>query len=116
MIRFIGTEGEVHVSRGKVASLPEDLIRYRFTEDDIQVYESNNHRANFVSSVQTRELNICPATVGHRTGTICQLAGIAERLGRSVKWDPLAEQVIGDKEAASMQSRPRRDGYALPRV
>ncbi|CAA6679336.1 MULTISPECIES: Gfo/Idh/MocA family protein [unclassified Lentimonas] len=116
MIRFIGTEGEVHVGRGKLATLPVDLKRHRFTADDIQVYQSNNHRGNFINSVKTRKAPICPASVGHRSGTICQLAGVAERLGRAFKWDPVAEQVIGDAEAKSMQDRPRRPGYELPTV
>lgn len=115
-IRFIGTEGEVHVSRGQLATLPVDLRRHRFTDDDIQVYESKNHRQNFIDSVQSREPTICPASVGHRTGSICQLSGIAERLGRAIQWDPNAEQIIGDKEARSMQDRPRRAGYELPTV
>jgi len=54
--------------------------------------------------------------VGHRSGTICQLAGIAERLGRQVKWDPAAEQIVGDNEAAAMQDRPRLPGYELPSI
>jgi predicted dehydrogenase len=116
MIRFIGTEGEVHVSRGKIASLPEGLVRHRFTEADIQVYESNKHRKNFIDSIQSREPTICPATVGHRSGTICQLAGIAERLVEPVKWDPVAQQVVGNAKAASMQDRPRRPGYRLPKI
>ena len=113
MIRFIGTEGEVHVSRGKVASMPEELIRNRFSEAE-SVYVSKNHRQNFIDGVKSRKAPICPAEVGHRTGTICHLAGIAERLGRAVNWDPVAEQIIGDREAAAMQDRPRRPGYELP--
>lgn len=116
MIRFIGTKGEVHVSRGKVASLPEGLIRHQFDDDAIQVYHSQNHRQNFIDSILSREPTICPASVGHRSGTICQLAGIAERLVRPVKWDPKAEQILGDKEAAAMQEYPRRPGYELPVV
>jgi len=116
MIRFIGTEGEVHVGRNKLASLPEDLIRHRFGDDVIQLYESKNHRRNFIDSVQSRKPTICPATVGHRSGTICQLAGIAERLVRPVKWDPELQEIIGDKEAASMQDRSRRPGYELPEL
>jgi hypothetical protein len=52
--------------------------------------------------------------VGHRTGTICQLSGIAQRLGRAIKWDPKTEQIVGDKDAAAMQDRPRRKGYEMP--
>lgn len=116
MIRFIGTEGEVHVSRGKVASLPEGLVRHRFDDQAIQVYESNNHRQNFIDCIKSRQPTICPASVGHRSGTICQLAGIAERLVQPVKWDPVAEQVVGNARAAEMQDRPRRPGYRLPKV
>lgn len=116
MIRFIGTEGEVHVSRGKVASLPEGLVRHQYDEDSVQVYESRNHRQNFIDCIKSREPTICPATVGHRSGTICQLAGIAERLVEPVKWDPVAQQVVGNAKAAEMQDRPRRPGYPLPKV
>lgn len=114
MIRFIGTKGEVRVSRDKFETLPKELARHQFTDKDIQVYESKNHRQNFIDSILSRKPTICPATIGHRTGSICLVAGIAERLGRALKWDPVAEQITDDPEAAAMQSRPRRKGYELP--
>ncbi len=114
MIRFIGTKGEVLVSRGKIETSPPELLRHKFEANDIQVYDSKNHRQNFIDSILSRKPTICPATVGHRTGTICQLSGIAQRLGRPVKWDPQAEQITGDAEAAAMQDRPRRTGYEMP--
>lgn len=116
MIRFIGSEGEVHVSRGKVSASPKELIRHKFGEGDVQVYESTNHRQNFVDSIKSRKPTICPATVGHRSGTICQLAGIAERLVRPIKWDPSAEKITNDAEAAKMQDRERRKGYEMPEI
>jgi hypothetical protein len=114
MIRFIGTKGEVLVSRGKIETSPKELVRHKFGPSDIQVYESKNHRENFIGSILSRKPTICPATVGHRTGTICQLAAIAQRLDRPLKWDPKAERIIGDKEADAWQSRPRREGYEMP--
>jgi predicted dehydrogenase len=114
MIRFIGTKGEVLVSRDKVESSPAELVRHKFGPNDIQVYESKDHRMNFIESILSRKPNICPASVGHRTATICQLSGIAQRLGRPLKWDPKAEQIVGDKDAAAMQDRPRRKGYEMP--
>jgi len=114
MIRFIGTEGEVLVSRGKVESSPVELVRHKFGPDAVQVYESKDHRLNFIESIESRKPTICPAGVGHRTGTICQVAGIAERLGRAIKWDPQSEQITGDPEAAAMQDRPRRKGFEMP--
>jgi len=114
MIRFIGTEGEVRVSRGSIETAPSELVRYQFTDDDIQLYESRDHRLNFIESIGSRQPTICPATVGHRTGAICQLAGIAKRLGRAIRWDPVAEQIVEDPEAAAMQDRTRRAGYEMP--
>jgi len=116
MIRFIGTKGEVHVSRGKIDSLPKELVRHKFTGNDVQVYESMDHRQNFLDSIKSRKPTICPATVGHRTASICQLSAIAQRLGRALKWDPVAEKITGDAEAAAMQDRARRKGYELPTV
>ncbi|MDX1680678.1 MAG: Gfo/Idh/MocA family oxidoreductase [Akkermansiaceae bacterium] len=116
MIRFIGSEGEVHVKRGGVATSPKKLVRHKFNDKDDLVYVSNNHRQNFIDGIKTRKKTICPATVGHRTGTICLLAGIAERTGKPVKWDPKAEKVVDSPEAAGMISRERRDGYELPKV
>ncbi len=116
MIRFIGTEGEVHVSRGKIATIPKELVRHKFTEEDKQVYVSMDHRKNFIESIKSRKPTICPATVGHRSGTICLLAGIAERTVKPIKWDPKAEKVIDNAEATSMLSRERRKGYELPTI
>ena len=114
MIRFIGTKGEVLVSRGKIETSPVELVRHKFGPNDVQVYESKDHRMNFIESILSRQPTICPAGVGHRSGTICQLLGTAERLVRPLKWDPQAEQIVGDKDAAAMQDRPRRKGFELP--
>jgi len=116
MIRFIGTEGEVHVSRGKIDTLPKELVRHKFTGNDVQVYESMDHRQNFLDSIQSRKPTICPATVGHRTASICQVSAIAQRLGRALKWDPVAEKITSNAEAAAMEDRARRKGYELPTV
>ncbi len=117
MIWFFGTKGMLGVSRGnKLNVIPDKYERYRFQPSEEIVYNSSNHRDNFLDCVESREPTICPATVGHRTATICHLAAIAERLGRPLKWDPQAEQIVGDREAAAMQDRQRRPGYELPRV
>jgi hypothetical protein len=44
---------------------------------------------------------------------ICHIAGISARLGRSLKWDPVAEQILGDDQANAMLARPYRKGYEI---
>ena len=41
---------------------------------------------------------------------------IAARLGRVIAWDPAAETITGDEQAAALASRTPRAGYEIPRV
>ena len=115
MIRFIGTEGDVWVSRGGRldTSVPE-LAKRPLSPHDVRLYQSNNHSQNWLECIRTRRTPICPATVGHRTATICQLSGIAERLNRPIRWDPVTEEIQRDAGARRWEDRPRRAGYELP--
>lgn len=115
MIRFVGEEGEVMVSRnGLIDTTPTSLAGTPLSPSDTRLYKSTDHRGNWVEGIYTRKPTICPASVGHRTATVCQLAGIAERLNRPIKWDPKTEQIQDDPRAALWQDRPRRAGYELP--
>ncbi len=115
MIRFIGEEGEVLVSRGgKLETTPPGLNNLVFKSGDVRLYESRDHRQNWLQGIRTRCQPICNVEIGHRTATLCHLSSIAERLGRPVRWDPQAEQVIGDPAASRMCDRPRRAPYSLP--
>jgi len=47
---------------------------------------------------------------------ICHLSVIAARLGRKIEWDPKAELIVGDDQAAAMASRTSRSGFEMPSV
>lgn len=114
MIQFIGDKGEVFASRnGQLNTVPTELARRPLGPNDIRLYESNNHNGNWLDCIRTRKQPVCHAEIGHRTGTICQLSGIAERLGRPLEWDPDKEQILNDPEAQRWQDRPRRAPYVL---
>jgi predicted dehydrogenase len=112
MIRFLGEQGEVCVSRqDKLDTLPGELKTRPLGPNDIALYVSNNHDDNWVQCVKTRKQPICPAEIGHRTATISHLSAIAERLGRPLKWNPAKEEILGDPEASRWLDRPRRAPY-----
>jgi hypothetical protein len=46
----------------------------------------------------------------------CHLTAIAARLGRQITWDPAAEKIVGDEQAAAFMARTPRPGYEIPRV
>jgi hypothetical protein len=64
--------------------------------------------------MKSRREAICPARIGHRSASICQIAAIARRLGRPLRWDPVNEKFVDDPAADRWLSRPRRAGYELP--
>ncbi|MDQ8203058.1 Gfo/Idh/MocA family oxidoreductase [Pelagicoccus sp. SDUM812003] len=115
MIRFVGEEGEVMVSReGLIDTTPVPLAGKPLGPGDIRLYKNLDHRGNWIEGIYTRKQTICPTSIGHRSATVCQLAGISERLDRPIKWDPKKEEIVGDPLAARWLDRPRRAGYELP--
>ena len=111
--RFEGTEGWIYVNRGKLQAEPESLLTSVIGPDEIHLYQSNDHKQNFLDCIRSRKDPICNAEIGHRSGTVCHLGNIAMLLDRPLKWDPQAEQFIGDDEANRMTWRPRRAPWSL---
>ena len=111
--RFEGTEGWIYVNRGKLEAEPKSILTSVIGPDEIHLYESRDHKQNFLDCIKNRKDPICNAEIGHRTSTVCHLGNIAMLLGRPLKWDPQKEQFIGDDEANRMTWRPRRAPWRL---
>jgi predicted dehydrogenase len=111
--RFEGTEGWIYVNRGKLEAEPESLLTSVIGPDEIHLYQSNDHKQNFLDCIKSRKDPICNAETGHRSSTVCHLGNISMLLDRPLKWDPEKEQFIGDDEANRMLWRPRRAPWRL---
>jgi predicted dehydrogenase len=71
------------------------------------------HVRHFIDCVKSRQRPIAEVEDGHLTAAMCHLGNIATRLGRSVRWDPEKEQIIGDAEANRWLERPYRAPWKL---
>ena len=111
--RFEGTEGWIYVNRGKLEAEPKSLVTSVIGPDEKRLYESRDHKRNFLDCVRSRKDPICTAEIGHRSSTVCHLGNIAMLLDRPLKWDPQKEQFIGDDEANRMTWRPARAPWRL---
>jgi predicted dehydrogenase len=116
-ITFEGDKGTFFVSRGSLTGKPvEELKDHPLPDDAIEkLYggKPTSHMANFFQAVKSRKQPISDVFTHHRSITTCHLANIAIRLGRKLTWDPAAEQIVGDSEAQSWQSRTQRKGYEI---
>jgi predicted dehydrogenase len=112
-VKFIGTDGWVWVTRGKIEASSASLLSETFGDDEVRLYVSDSHFRNFIDCVISRKKTIAPAENAHRSISICHLGNIAMMLGRDLNWDPAKEQVIGDISAHSMLNRPYRAPWRL---
>jgi Oxidoreductase family, C-terminal alpha/beta domain/Oxidoreductase family, NAD-binding Rossmann fold len=106
--RFEGTKGWVYVNRGKLEAEPKSLLSSVIGPNEIHLYESHDHKGNFLDCVKSRKDPICAVEIGHRSASVCHLGNISMRLNRPLTWDPKAEQFPGDDEANRMLWRSRR--------
>jgi hypothetical protein len=105
---FEGTEGTLVVTRGSIKSTPESILTKPIGGDDVRVYRSVNHVANWLECVRSRKLPICDVEIGHRSASICQLGAIGYELRRPLTWDPEKERFKDDPEANKLTDRKIR--------
>ena len=89
--RFIGDEGWIFVSRGRIEASDNKLLNEPLHGETVRLYVSNDHMGNFIDGVRTRKRPICDVEVGYRSVTVCHLGAIALRLGIPLDWDPKAD-------------------------
>jgi predicted dehydrogenase len=110
-IKFIGSEGWIWVTRGALQASDPAMIKEELPASASRVYASQDHTGNFIECIKSREPTICPASVGHRSASLCHLGVTSIRLGRKLIWDPVKEQFIDDAEANQFLARPMRKPY-----
>ena len=101
---FVGTEGRIAVDRDWLVSYPPKVLERPLGAADVHLYNSNDHSSNFLECIRTRRPTISDAETAHRAMSVLLVGGIAEKLGRPLKWDPAAERFPGDAEADRMLS------------
>jgi predicted dehydrogenase len=120
---FEGDQGRIFVNRGKLVGkpveelagnpLPEDALAKIYRNMPIDGNDRDAHWSNFIDSIDKRTLPISDVHSHMKMLNVCHLLGICCRLGRKIHWDQATESITGDELAASMMSRPYREGYEI---
>lgn len=112
---FYGTSGMLiigHTVGWKLYGEKNKLIAEKTGSADLAA-----HHTNFLDTIRgdQKQLN-GDIMAGHLSATLVHLANIAARTGRMLHFDPKAEQITNDAEAAPLVRRSYRDGHwAVPR-
>ena len=121
-VLFEGSKGRIFVSRGEIVGTPieQNWDKDQFDDDDLKrLYKGKpheGHKSNFYRCIREGGLPVSDVQTHLQAMTTCHLSAIAARVGRKIKWDPKAEQIVGDQQAASLYARKPREGFEIPRV
>jgi predicted dehydrogenase len=110
---FYGTKGMLVLGKGKGWELfgPRNEPREKMSGKP----DSTAHHRNFLECIKTDARANADVEIGHLSAALCHLGNIATRVGRSLRFDPVAEKILGDDEANALVRRQYREGHwAVP--
>ena len=125
-VRFEGDDGWIFVSRSAAKVTASDpavgtskafaasdpkILRSEIGPNEIHFHASPDHHLDWLRSIQTRKPAATSPEEAHRSTSACEIAWIAMKLGRKLRWDPVKEEFLGDVEANAMRSHPQRAPY-----
>ena len=116
--RFDGTEGWAAAADGYAqpdVSSPALLGQYNrvVSQYVARTGRSLDHMQNFLDCVRSREQTVANPKVMHHSMTTVHAANICMWLKRSLKFDPVKEEFVGDDEANSLRARAMRQPYVI---
>ncbi len=115
---FYGTEGWLEISSGGGWKAFRRREKKPFAESKDNERERANHWANFLEAMRSGKDADLRADIneGHLSTSLCHLANISYRLGRSLKFVGAKERFASDTEADAMLTKIYRKPYVVPEV
>jgi len=110
---FVGEEGWIAASRETIEANPKNLLTAVLKPGEIHLLQNANHYQNFIDCVKSRRPPASPIGSAVQSDFVSHLSDIAIRTGRTIHWDPIREEIIGDEMASRMLSRPMRSPWRL---
>jgi predicted dehydrogenase len=115
-VEFYGATGQMFLSRRGKLQVTGDRNQKIELPVPLQKQDQDSHIANFCAAIRGEAQLNAEIQEGHLSATLCHLGNIATRLGRSLRFNPQTERVLGDEEADRMLCRNYRTGHwAVPR-
>jgi predicted dehydrogenase len=121
LLEVHGTKGNMILTRERFDVTPEAWTGSGYdgktpVVEPLSATGSNlgsNHARNFLDCVKSRKRPNADVEEGHRTAVMCHLGNIAMKVGRTLRWDAVKEEITGDSEANQLLSRPYRKPWML---
>src|SRR5262245_50860937 len=116
---FYGSEGWLEISGDSwKAFRRRERKPFAQSKETERGFSSNSHWANFLDAIRSERNEDMHSDIheGHLSTSLCHLANISCRLGRSLKFIGERETFANDAEADAMLTRDYRKPYVVPEV
>jgi predicted dehydrogenase len=111
---YYGTKGYMILGKGEGWDL--FAAKNKLVERGEGKLDLAAHNRNFLDCIKTGARPNADVETHHYSACLCHLGNIATRLGRTLQFDPLKEQCIGDADANKLVRREYRPGHwAVPK-
>jgi len=135
-VSFYGTEGEVHVNRGKFEFILDGKTVRKFWDKEVdkgtslerevtlterehlanakvKLYNSKSHFQDFLDCVASRQRPICDIEVGASSVIACHVMNFAYRYGASANWNPARNRFASGGNNKWLTRDKYRDGWKV---
>jgi predicted dehydrogenase len=135
-VSFHGSEGEVHVNRGKFEFRLGDKTIHKFWDKEVdkgtsmerevtltereyladakvKLYNSKSHFQDFVDAMVSRKRPICDVAIGASTVIACHLMNFAYHYGATFKWDPARNRFASGGDSRWLTRDRYRDNWKV---
>jgi len=110
---FFGSDGWVSVDRKGLHASDPALLDAKFGDDEIRLYESDNHFRNFLDCVKSRKATISPFESAFQSFVVSQMSDLAIRMKDRIVWDPEKEDLVGNEAGSKRLHRTVRAPWSL---
>jgi predicted dehydrogenase len=118
---FYGTKGVLHIGWRDGWTFYPTNNRDKIVHEDSQLEEPDGHNikllwADFMDAIDRKRTPAAGIEIGHRASVLPLLGMVSWKLGRSIQWDGVKEQVVDDAKATELLSRTYRAPWQYPTV
>jgi predicted dehydrogenase len=112
-VAVFGTEGRLRILGNP--PIKEEFDPTPIGPDDVHLYrcENGDFGRDWLNCIRSRDKPLCNEVVGYRSGSLCQLIAISDRLRRPLKYDPDRVEFPGDEEANRLLDYPKRAPWRI---
>lgn len=117
-VYFHGSEGMIYLNPISAETrFQPDILDKEFITDKTkklhwrQNIHGTNHYTNFLDCIRSRKMPNAEIEIGVRSTSLCLVCNTALKLGRPLEWDAENIRIIGDEDAARLDSRTVREPW-----